>query len=232
MIEAGVVMRDLTLENPIRAIREVSHDLDRAPPGAARQRPRGQRAGDPAGVPRPRPRDFVDAHGAAHRRRQARPRPVGARRCEAVEQRRPRPGRARDRLGDQAAADRALPRQARPAAVVTRGSPSSTSPTTTSTAAAACTTCSQRRGPGRPGDHRPRDLRGQGGAAADHPGPAARRLHPRARRSAAATSPSTGCTSSSTTRRSAPCCARTRSGAVDERVERLIAEHVNAASCR
>ncbi|GAA0807092.1 Pup--protein ligase [Spirilliplanes yamanashiensis] len=27
MIEAGVVMRDLTLENPIRAIREVSHDV-------------------------------------------------------------------------------------------------------------------------------------------------------------------------------------------------------------
>ncbi len=27
MIEAGVVMRDLTLENPIRAIREVSHDI-------------------------------------------------------------------------------------------------------------------------------------------------------------------------------------------------------------
>jgi proteasome accessory factor A len=27
MIEAGIVMRDLTLENPIRAIREVSHDL-------------------------------------------------------------------------------------------------------------------------------------------------------------------------------------------------------------
>ncbi len=27
MIEAGVVMRDLTLENPIRAIREVSHDM-------------------------------------------------------------------------------------------------------------------------------------------------------------------------------------------------------------
>ncbi len=26
MIEAGTVMRDLTLENPIRAIREVSHD--------------------------------------------------------------------------------------------------------------------------------------------------------------------------------------------------------------
>src|SRR5690606_9154652 len=27
MIEAGVVMRDLSLENPIRAIREVSHDI-------------------------------------------------------------------------------------------------------------------------------------------------------------------------------------------------------------
>ena len=27
MIEAGVAMRDLTLENPIRAIREVSHDI-------------------------------------------------------------------------------------------------------------------------------------------------------------------------------------------------------------
>ena len=27
MVEAGVVMRDLTLENPIRAIREISHDL-------------------------------------------------------------------------------------------------------------------------------------------------------------------------------------------------------------
>jgi proteasome accessory factor A len=26
MIEAGVVQRDLTLENPIRAIREISHD--------------------------------------------------------------------------------------------------------------------------------------------------------------------------------------------------------------
>src|SRR5215218_6056564 len=27
MIEANVVMRDLTLENPIRAIREISHDM-------------------------------------------------------------------------------------------------------------------------------------------------------------------------------------------------------------
>src|SRR5699024_12280482 len=27
MIEAGVVMRDYTLENPVRAIREISHDM-------------------------------------------------------------------------------------------------------------------------------------------------------------------------------------------------------------
>ena len=27
MIEEGVVMRDLTMENPIRAIREISHDV-------------------------------------------------------------------------------------------------------------------------------------------------------------------------------------------------------------
>src|SRR5262249_56023534 len=27
MVEAGVVLRDMTLDNPIRAIREVSHDM-------------------------------------------------------------------------------------------------------------------------------------------------------------------------------------------------------------
>ena len=36
----------------------------------------------------------------------------------------------------------------------------------------------EKRGAGRPGHHRPEDLRGQVGAAADHPGPAARRVHP------------------------------------------------------
>ena len=50
MIEAGIVLRDLTLENPIRAIREVSHDVT-GRRGAARERPRSQRAGDPGGVP-------------------------------------------------------------------------------------------------------------------------------------------------------------------------------------
>ena len=41
MIEAGVVMRDLTLENPIRAIREISHDMTGRAQGPAGQRPRG-----------------------------------------------------------------------------------------------------------------------------------------------------------------------------------------------
>ena len=51
MVEAGIVMRDLTLENPIRAIRDVSHDMTGRRAGPAGQRPRGQRAGHPAGVP-------------------------------------------------------------------------------------------------------------------------------------------------------------------------------------
>ena len=31
MVEAGVVLRDMTLDNPIRAIREVSHDMTGRP---------------------------------------------------------------------------------------------------------------------------------------------------------------------------------------------------------
>ena len=54
MIEAGVPFRDFSLDNPIRAIREVSHDLTGRRPGAAGGRPAGQRAGHPARVPRPR----------------------------------------------------------------------------------------------------------------------------------------------------------------------------------
>ena len=38
MIESGVTLRDLTLENPIRAIREISHDLTGSAPGQAGQR--------------------------------------------------------------------------------------------------------------------------------------------------------------------------------------------------
>ena len=128
----------------------------------------------------------------------------------ADRERRPRPRRPRDRLGHQVEAHRALPRQARPDAGLAPDRPDRPAPTTTSTAAAGCTTCSQRAGR-RPGHRRPGIFEAKSRAAADHPREAARRLHPRAPRSAAGTSPSTGCTSSSTTRPSAPCCARTRS---------------------
>ena len=192
MIEAGVVMRDLTLENPIRAIREVSHDMT----GAARSG--WPTAGRPA---------RWRSRGSTSTRRATSPpgaasttaSPSGCSTCgsgaERGRDRRPEPRRARDRLGDQAAADRALPGEARPAAVLRRGSPSSTWPTTTSPPPAGCTTCWSARAVDRVAS-RPRDLRGQVGAAADHPGPAARRVHPAARRSGGATSPSTGCTSS------------------------------------
>ena len=53
MVEAGVVLRDMTLDNPIRAIREVSHDMT----GRSRVRLANgremQRAGDPVRVPVP-----------------------------------------------------------------------------------------------------------------------------------------------------------------------------------
>ena len=39
--DPAVVLRDMTLENPIRAIREISHDITCTPPGAPGQRPRG-----------------------------------------------------------------------------------------------------------------------------------------------------------------------------------------------
>ncbi len=52
MIESGVPFRDFSLDNPIRAIREVSHDLTGRRPGAAGRRTSGQRAGHSARVPR------------------------------------------------------------------------------------------------------------------------------------------------------------------------------------
>jgi proteasome accessory factor A len=51
MIEAGVVPRDMTLDNPIRAIRDVSHDMT----GRTPVRLANERAADPVRVPGPRP---------------------------------------------------------------------------------------------------------------------------------------------------------------------------------
>ncbi|MFC4913399.1 Pup--protein ligase [Actinomadura gamaensis] len=62
MIEAGVVLRDLTLENPIRAIREVSHDMT----GRRKVRLANGREVSPLEIQREyfgKAKDFVDRHG-------------------------------------------------------------------------------------------------------------------------------------------------------------------------
>src|SRR5512142_2243326 len=62
MVEAGVVLRDLTLENPIRAIREVSHDIT----GRRRVRLANGREASALDIQTEylsRAKDFVDARG-------------------------------------------------------------------------------------------------------------------------------------------------------------------------
>ena len=63
MIEAGVVMRDLTLENPIRAIREISHDITGQRKVRLANGREASRAGDPARVLRARPWTSSSARG-------------------------------------------------------------------------------------------------------------------------------------------------------------------------
>jgi proteasome accessory factor A len=63
MIEAGTVMRDLTLDNPIRAIREVSHDMT----GRSRVRLANGREVSALDIQREylsKARDFTDRRGA------------------------------------------------------------------------------------------------------------------------------------------------------------------------
>ena len=175
MIEEGVVMRDLTMENPIRAIREISHDV------TGRRKVRlanGREASalEIQGEYLSKARDFVD------RRQISTPTiemalDLWERGLKAVES---------DDLGlvdreidwvikwkliDRYRAKHGLPlghaadRPARPGLPRHPPRPGPLLPA---------------RAPGcrRPGHHRPEDLRGQVGAPAEHPGPAARRVHP------------------------------------------------------
>ena len=175
MVEAGTVMRDLTLENPIRAIREVSHDMT----GRRKVRLANGREVSALEIQQEylsKAIEFIDRRGA-DADHQPGARPVGPHAARGRE-RRPEPGRPRDRLGDQVPADRAVPGQARPVAVLAPRSPSSTWPITTCTASAACTTCSRSSGAV---ERACRDIdifQAKSIAAADHPGPAARRVHP------------------------------------------------------
>ena len=204
--DSSVVMRDMTLENPIRAIREISHDttcrrkvrlangreasaldiqseyLERAQryqPGQGPFPPRGQGPADVGALPE------------GHRER-----PVV-----------PRPGM---RLGHEAEADRGLPRARRHPPDPPQGGPDGppvprreppAGPVLPDGKARAGRAHGDRRG-NRAGARtsRPRQ-HGPGCGASSSAGP----------RSAAGTSRSTGSTSSSTTRPSAPSCARTPS---------------------
>ena len=138
MIEQGVIFRDLTLENPIRAIREISHDLT----GTRAIRLAAGRTASALDIQREyysRAVDFVERTGDDHSAKRVLE--LWGRTLDADRGAGPLADRPRDRLGDQARVDRALPREERPAAVGARASRSSTSPTTTSRASAGSTTC-------------------------------------------------------------------------------------------
>ena len=116
MIEANVVMRDLTLENPIRAIREISHDIT----GRRKVRLANGREASALEIQMEyftKARDFAARRGLDEGHREEGPRPVGAH-PGGRRHRRPRLRGDRDRLGDQAQAHRALQREARPVAVL------------------------------------------------------------------------------------------------------------------
>ena len=171
MIEAGVVMRDMTMENPIRAIREISHDMT----GRRKVRLANGRDASALDIQHEylsKARDFVD------RREMHTPTTDAAldlweRGLKAVESDDLEPGRARDRLGDQVPADRALPRPARPRSDLGPGRPARPGLPRHPSRPRPLLPAGEARG-GRAGDHRPGDLRGEVGAAADHPGAAAR----------------------------------------------------------
>ena len=181
--------RDLTLENPIRAIREISHDI------TCRRRVRLANGRELSAVEIQseylqralqfaKRRGLSPARGAGARDVGARDDPPRERPAQAVD---------RGRLGDQVPHDRGVPRAARPRAHATRASRSSTSPTTTSPAPGRSTTCSSAaaRSSASPPTRRSRRRRsprrrprGRGCAARSSSGP----------RNASATTPSTGCT--------------------------------------
>ena len=138
MIEDGVTFRDLTLENPIRAIREISHDLTgrrkvRLATGR-RCRPWRSRASTTAAPPTSSP-----PRGR---------RPECTSRCWSCGAGRSRPSTRRTSPSSTA---RSTGRPSTSSSSATgpsttcrcrrRGSPRSTSPTTTSAATAGCTTC-------------------------------------------------------------------------------------------
>ena len=209
MIEQGVPFIDLTLENPIRAIREISHDLT----GTRPVRLAAGRSASALQIQREyysRAVDFVARNGEDASSKRVLE--LWGRALDAIEKQdlalidREIDWATKYQLIERYRAKHDLPlslaagRAARPR--LPRHLPRS----------AACTTCCSARRR-RAGRQRPRRSSRRRACRRRPPGPSCAATSSSAPRSAGATSPSTGCTSSSTTRRSAPCCARTRSAA-------------------
>ena len=174
MIEEGVVMRDLTMENPIRAIREISHDM------TGRRKVRlanGREASvlDIQGEYLSRVRDFVDRR-ELHTPVIEQSLDLWERGLKAVES------------GDLSLVEREIDwvikwklidryrAQARAAAGTPPDRPARPRLPRHPPRARALLPAGEARG-GQAGDQRPRHLPGQVGAAADHPGAAAGQLH-------------------------------------------------------
>nr|BFE80017.1 hypothetical protein GCM10020093_026180 [Planobispora longispora] len=137
MIEAGTVMRDLSLENPIRAIREVSHDMT----GRRRVRLANGREASSLEIQHEylaKARDFVDRRGAddiSHRVLELWERTLTAVETGNLDL----VAREIDWVTKYQLIERYRKKYDLP--LSSPGWPSSTWPTTTCTAAAACSTC-------------------------------------------------------------------------------------------
>jgi proteasome accessory factor A len=190
MVEAGVTMRDLTLENPIRAIREISHDLT----GRRKVKLANGREASALEIQR----EYHSGRPTSSTAAAGRDRPavldLWGRTLQAVE------------TGDLSLVDREIDwvtkhqlieryRAKHDLPLSSPRSRSSTSPTTTSTATAACTTCWRTRGWSsgrRPTSRSSRPSR----CRRRRPAPGCAGSSSAARRRSGATSRSTGCTSS------------------------------------
>ena len=209
MIEANVVMRDLTLENPIRAIREISHDMT----GQRKVQLANGREASALEIQREyftKARDFAARRGLDEGVvKQVLD--LWERTLRAVET------GDLDSVGteiDWVMKYKLIERYSAKhdlAAVVVAGRPARPGlprhlarPRPVLPAPAA--RCRRSGWPATWRSSRPSRCRRR------RPGPGCAASSSGEPRSGGATSPSTGCTSSSTTRRSAPCCARTRSG--------------------
>ena len=207
MIEAGVPIKDMTLENPIRAIREISHDMT----GRRKVRLANGREMSALEIQseyHSRAAEFVDREGFGPVHRQMLE--LWGRVLKAVDTEdlslidREIDWATKFSLIERYRAKRDLPLSSpadRPDGPrLPRHQPHPRASTTCSSAPARSTGSPTSRASSRPRTC-PRRPPGPGCAASSSARP----------RRSAATSPSTGCTSSSTTRPSAPSCARTRS---------------------